>query len=222
MTRTTYFLASLLLIASPVAAQSSFYAGGTVAADSGGRGPVQVGTLPAAGGLVGWRFARHWSVEFHADRAFGEGDPRIFEGLLLAQSAQPGERERTGVFGRSVWQDRGGVGWSATVVYTTREPGRVNAAVYGGVSERRFLTRHKTTITAIGPDVTYPPGHINIQDRDERITRRGGGLTGGVMFPIRLLDNVTVAPEMRVTLGVITDESTYKQFYTGARFMWGF
>ena len=41
------------------------------------------------------------------------------------------------------------------------------------------------------------------------------------MVPVRLTDGVTFAPELRVTLGLITDESSYKQFYSGVRMMWG-
>jgi hypothetical protein len=220
MPKIPLFVLAIGLMAAPAAAQSRFYVGAAIAADSGSRGPVDVGTIPAAGGLVGWRFTDGWSVEFHLDRGFGEGNARIFEGLLFSQAGPP--FEPAGVFGRSVWQDRPAVGWAALAVYTARQPGRVDVSVYGGVSERRFRTRHTTTITSVGPDVTYPPGHPNLQDGDEAMTRSGGGLTGGVMFPIRLVERLTVAPELRLTLGLITDESTYKQFYTGARVMWGF
>ena len=229
MSRTAHCVAFLLLIASPVFAQPSFYAGGSIAADAGGRGPVDVGTVPAAGFLLGWRFSKHWSLEAHLDRAFGDSDPRISEGLLFAQLSgpppasgfDPETRDRAGVFGRSVWQDRAGLGWAALVVYTARQPGRVDLSVYAGVSERRFETRHTTTITSVGPDVTWPPDHPNLQNRDETRTRRGGGITGGLMVPVRLTDGVTFAPELRVTLGLITDESSYKQFYSGVRMMWG-
>lgn len=230
MLRLALFVAVFGLAVGPAGAQPRFYAGGSTGADSGSRGPVDVGTIPAAGGLLGWRFAEHWSVEFHLDEGFGEGDARIFEGVLFAQvfEGRPmsgpdrDDLERTGVFGRSVWQDRPGPGWSALAVYTTRQPGRVDVSVYGGVSERRFTTHHTTTISGVGPDVTWPPEHPNRQDRDETLTRRGGGITGGLMVPIRLAGRMTVAPEFRVTLGLITDESTYKQLYTGARVMWNF
>jgi hypothetical protein len=180
--------------------------------------------------MLGWRFTRHWSIEGHLDRAFGEGDPRIFEGLLFAQLSgpppasgfDPETRDRAGVFGRSVWQDRAGLGWSALVVYSARQLGRVDLSVYGGVSERRFESRHTTTITAVGPDVTWPADHPNLQNRDETRTLRGGGITGGLMVPVKLVQGLTVAPEIRVTLGLITDESTYKNFYSGLRMMWGY
>ena len=223
MLKIALFAVCFGVAAGPAAAQSRFYTGGSLAADSGDRGPVDVGTIPVAGVLLGWRFADHWSAEFHVDRGFGEGNARTFEGLLFAQTNTAGaDLERTGVFGQSVWQDRPGIGWAALAVYTARQPGRVDVSVYAGVSERRFETTHTTTITGVGPDVTWPPTHPNLQDREETLTRRGGGITGGMMVPIRLTGGVTVAPEFRVTLGLITDESTYKQFYTGARFMWGF
>jgi hypothetical protein len=222
MLRIALFAVLFGLAAGPVAAQSRFYTGGSLAADSGGRGPVDVGTIPAAGVLLGWRFTDHWSAEFHVDRGFGEGEPRIFEGVLFAQAGPAREDlERTGVFGRSVWQDRPGIGWAALAVYTARQPGRVDVSVYAGVSERQFESTHTTTITGVGPDATYPPGHPSLQDRQESRTRRAGGITGGLMVPIRLAGGISVAPEVRVTLGLIGDDS-YKQFYTGARFMWGF
>ena len=221
MARKLLFLIAILAAGAPAGAQPRFYGGGSVAADAGARGPVDVGTFPAAGGLVGWRFSKHWSLEFHLDRGFGEGDPRTFEGLLLAQQGGP-LLERSGVFGRSVWQERPKAGWAALAVYATRQPGRVDFAVYGGVSERRFEERHVTTITSVGPDVTWPPDHPNLRNRDEQWTVKGGGLTGGVLVPVKLADQITVAPEIRVTLGIITDESTYKQFYSGVRVMWGF
>ena len=222
MLRIALFAVLFGFAAGPLAAQSRFYTGASLAADSGDRGPVDVGTIPAAGALLGWRVADHWSAEFHVDRGFGEGEARIFEGLLFAQTNTAGEDlERTGVFGRSVWQDRPGIGWAALAVYTARQPGRVDVSVYVGVSERRFETTHTTTITGVGPDVTYPPEHPNLQDREEIINRSAGGITGGLMVPIRLAGGLSVAPEVRVTLGLIEDD-TYKQLYTGARLMWGF
>ena len=221
MLRVAVFVVLFGLTGGSLAAQSRFYGGGSLAADSGGRGQVDVGTFPAAGGLVGWRFAGAWSLEFHLDRGFGEGDERVVEGLLFSQLGGV-DRERTGVFARSVWQDRPNRGFAVLAVWKARQQGRVDVALTMGISERRFRTRHTTTITGVGPDVTYPPEHPNLQDRDETRTLAGGGLAGGLLVPVKLSGALTVAPELRVTLGLISDESTYKQFYTGARLMWGF
>jgi hypothetical protein len=220
MTRTAYCVVFLLVLASPVMAQPRFYGGASLAADSGGRGQVDVGTFPAAGGLVGWRFSDGWSLEFHLDHGFGEGPERVSEGLLFSQLGGL-DRERTGVFARSTWQDRPSRGFAVLAVWKARLEGRADVAFTMGVSERRFRARHTTTITGVGPDVTYPPDHPNLQDRDESRILAGGGLAGGLLVPVKVAGAVTVAPELRMTLGLISDESAYKQFYAGVRMMWG-
>jgi hypothetical protein len=68
-------LVSLVLLSAPAVAQSGFYVGGTVATESAERGSMDLRTFPAAGGLVGWRFSDAWSMEFHLDRGFAEGEP---------------------------------------------------------------------------------------------------------------------------------------------------
>jgi hypothetical protein len=95
-------------------------------------------------------------------------------------------------------------------------------ALLGGLSWRVFDRRHALTITGVGPDVTYPPDHSNLRSVNESRPLWAGGLTGGVMVPIRLTSALTAAPEFRVTLGLITDESTYEVAHTGVRLMWGF
>jgi hypothetical protein len=49
----------------------------------------------------------------------------------------------------------------------------------------------------------------------------GAGLTGGVMVLIRLTRTITLAPELRYTHGMITDDP-YRVFRSGVRMMWGF
>lgn len=222
MPRYSSLIVILALVASPVEAQQSLYGGGSVAVDAGARGPIDIGTFPAAGGLVGWRFVRNWAVEFHLDTGFKEADGRVFEGLLYAQSNDPAEREATGIFGRSTWEYRAKESFSVLFAWQPAHTGRVGAAVTMGISRRRFETRHVIRITGVGPDVTYPPDHPLLQGLDETIDTVGGGAAGGFMIPIRVGSGLTVAPELRVTLGLITDESTYKQFYSGIRVMWGY
>jgi hypothetical protein len=212
----------------PAAAQSNrVYVSGLFAANSGGRGPVDVGTFPTAGGLVGLRLTGAWSVEFELDRGFGESSERIFEGLLSSQVSGPGpysreDLERNGIFGRSVYSDAVATGYSAQVVWKSREPGRVNVGLLGGLSWRTFDRFHSMTITSVGPGVTYPAGHPNLRSFAETRPLTGGGLTGGVLVPIRVTSALTVAPEFRVTFGLITDESTYRVAHSGVRVMWGF
>jgi hypothetical protein len=107
-------------------------------------------------------------------------------------------------------------------VWRSREPGRLNAALYGGVSQRRFHARTIRTITHIPDDPVVPADDPNVHDADETRRITGGGLTGGAMVLIRLADTITLAPEFRLTLGLITDESTYKNAHFALRLMWGF
>ena len=46
-----------------------------------------------------------------------------------------------------------------------------------------------------------------------------GGLTGGFVVLVRLTRQLTVAPEFRVTTGLITDDP-YRVFRTGVRVVW--
>lgn len=222
MPRFSLAIVILALMSSPATAQQSLYAGGTFAADAGGRGPIDVGTFPAAGGFAGWKFVDNWSVEFHLDRGFKEADGRTFEGLLYAQSNDPGERERTGIFGRSTREYRAEEGFAVLFVWQPQHSGPVGAAVTMGISRRRFETHHAVRITGVGPDVTYPPEHPLLQGSDETTDLVGGGAAGGFMVPVKVASGLTIAPELRVTFGIITDESTYKQFYSGLRVMWGY
>ena len=228
MRPTLLILAMIAMTCVPALAQSNrVYVSGVLAANSGGRGPVDIGTFPTSGGMVGLRIADAWSIEFEMDRGFGESSERIFEGLLLSQVSGPGpysreELERTGIFGRSVHSESVATGYSAQVVWTSRPPGRVNVALLGGLSWRTFDRFHSMTITAVGPGVTYPSGHPSLQSSVETRALTGGGLTGGFLVPIRLTPGFSVAPELRLTLGLITDESTYKVLHTGIRVMWGF
>lgn len=216
------------LYVAPASAQSTrVYVSGQFASNSGSRGPVMVGTFPTAGGLIGLRIFDAWSVEFEIDRGFGESDERVSDGLLLSQLDGPGpysreELEYYGVFARSAWRATVGRGYSAQIVWKSREPGRVNVGLLGGLSWRRFERFHSTEITGLGPGVTYPPGHRAITSSVERWTTTGGGLTAGILVPIHVVRGLMVAPEVRLTAGVITDESNYKALHTGVRVMWGF
>ena len=224
-------IASLLIVciaaAVPAHAQSSpLYGGVTAGSDGGRRGPVDLGSFPTVGGAVGVRFANAWSIELLIDRGFGRSADRVFEGLLQVQTNVPisseEERQRKGIFGRTVENSKAGIGYSAQIVWRSRAPGRVNAAFYGGISWRRFERHYTKTITAVGPEVTYSPAHLALQNVDHRRPTTGGGLTAGVMLPIHLADRLTVAPDVRMTFGLITDESTYEVVQAGVRLVWGF
>lgn len=199
MLRTACCLVFLTLIASPLSAQSMFYGGGIVAADAGRHGSFDLGTFPAAGGFVGWRFLDAWSLEFHFDRGFGE-------------SAERGKIE---IFGSSTVADRPGNGRAVLFVWKSRRQARVGAAVTMGIAMRSFST-DRLSINKIIPDDPYP-ATLGPATRDG-----GGGWTGGVLFPIAFGGRVSLAPEVRVTFGLTGEHGVYAPFYSGVRMMWGF
>jgi hypothetical protein len=208
----------LLLVLAPIAAeaQSRIYVGASAALEEGQRGTVDIDRVPAAGGLVGFRLHESWSVEFHADRAFGESRVRRFEELLYTNFTLASE-----VYGRVVTQDRAGESFALLGVWRSRPSGRVRFAATMGFTERRFRTYETMTISRVGPDVPLPPEHPVFQPRDETILLRARGLTGGFMVPITLGAGFTVAPDIRLTRGLWQGHiSTYA--LGGVRMMWGF
>jgi hypothetical protein len=192
-------LALVVLMATPAAAQSQFYFGGIVAADSSaGEGYVPE-TFPAAGGFVGWRFSDAWSMEFHVDRGFDERT-----------------RQQIGFFGTDTLQDRAGEGYSVFAIWKSRPLGRVSAAVLMGISDRRFRTER-----TVGVDrpVPLPPDDALLQG-DTR-TEQAAGPTAGLMLPIAFGGGWSVAPEVRLGPAFMS-EGGYFRIYSGVRMMWGF
>ncbi len=205
MIRLLLTLATLVLVVQPAAAQARFYVGGTVAADSADRGSMDLGTVPAAGGLVGWRFDDAWSVEFHLDRGFAEGDPH----------------GRIGFFGTDTLRDYAREGFAVFAIWKSRPLGRVAFAASMGLSERRFRT---TRTIGIDRAANLPPDDPLLQN-DTSATQVAGP-TGGLLLPITLGGGWSVAPELRVGLhfsseGVYGD-GLYAPVYSGVRVMWGF
>jgi hypothetical protein len=195
----------LVLLSDPAAAQSGFYGGGTVAADSAERGSMDLRSIPAAGGLVGWRFSDSWSIEFHLNRGFAEGAPH----------------GRLGFFGVDTLRDFAGRGHAMLGVWKSRPFGRVAFAASMGFSERRFRT---TRTVGIDRPVDLPPDNPLLQD--ETGTTQAAGPTGGLLLPITLGRRWSVAPELRVCFCFTSDgiygDGAYLQWYSGARVMWGF
>jgi hypothetical protein len=77
MTRLLLTLAAIAVLAQPAAAQTQFYVGGTVAADSADRGSMNLRTVPVAAGLVGWRIdtLRDYAREGYAVLAIWKSRP---------------------------------------------------------------------------------------------------------------------------------------------------
>ena len=76
------------------------------------------------------------------------------------------------------------------------------------------------TTTFVSPLIELPPGYPL---PDERSTRRmaAGGLSGGVVIFVRVTRQLTIAPDLRVTAGLITDDP-YRVVRVGVRAMWSF
>lgn len=192
-------------VAAPAAAQSRFYVGGIGSAESGPRVTMPLGTFPAAGGLVGWRFSDAWSLEFHVDRGFREGTPH----------------GRLGHFGVDTLEDRAAGGLAVLGIWKSRPSGRVAAAISMGLSARTFKTDR-----TVGVDrpVRLPPDDPLLQN--ETGTTLAAGPTGGFMFPVSLGGGWSVAPELRVSFPFTSDgiymDNVYLRLYSGVRVMWGF
>jgi hypothetical protein len=217
MAKVFFWLLLLSIAAAPAAAQSSFYSGGSVAADGLDRmGHTQLGATPAVGGFLGWRFADSWSAELHLDRAFGKSNPWKFEELLYTEQTL-----RSEIYGRTVLVESVGAGFSVLAVWKSPPSGRVRAAVTMGLSMRRFERERTTTISRVGPDVTLPPEHPLRQGRNETSQFTSRGLTGGLFVPITLARGWMVAPEVRLTRGLV-DRNIFGQMYAGGRVLWGF
>jgi hypothetical protein len=177
---------------------------------------MQVGATPAVGGFVGWRFADSWSAELHLDRAFGQSSPWRFDELLYTEHTL-----RSEIYGRTVVVDGAGAGFSALAVWKSSPSGRVRAAVTMGVSMRRFERERTTTVTRVGPDVTLPPEHPIRQGRQETSQFTSCGLTGGLFVPISLNRGLAIAPEVRITTGLV-DRNIFRHVSAGVRVLWGF
>jgi hypothetical protein len=198
-------LAALVLVAHPVAAQSRFYVGGVAAADSADRGSMDLRTVPAAGGLVGWRINDAWSIEFHLDHGLAEGDPH----------------GRLGHFGVDRLQDSAREGFGVLAIWKSRPLGRVAVAASMGLTERRFRT---TRTIGIDRPVNLPPDDPLLQNQTG--TTQAAGPSGGLLVPIALGGRWSVGPEVRVgfhfTSEGIYGDGLYAAVYSGVRVMWGF
>jgi hypothetical protein len=206
MSRVLWVVTCLVLTATPAAAQQRFYFGGVVAADGGSRGSLDsLGTFPAIGGLVGWRFNDGWSIEFHVDHGFKEGTPHF----------------RLGHFGRDMLEDKAGEGYGVFAIWKSRPIGRVSFAASMGISERRFET---TRTVGVDRPVNLPPDDVLLQGETRKT--QAAGPTGGVLVPISLGGGWSVAPEVRFSMAFTSEgiygDGIYGRWYSGARVMWGF
>jgi hypothetical protein len=224
---TRLLLVSLVLLAptGPVAeAQPRLYLGATTAVDAGERGNIPGGPVPSVGGLIGIRLTDAWSIEVEIERGFMTTHTGSGGAVLIAfPPTRNPSREEIDLYGIRVHDARtqkAGAGWAAHAVFRSRDPGRVNAGILAGVSSRVYTAALDRTTTFVSPLIDLPPGY---KLPDEQSTRRmvAGGLSGGVVILVRITRQLTLAPELRVTVGVITDDP-YRVFRAGLRTTWSF
>ena len=227
MIRTLAILAvAAILPAQPAAGQSSaprFYAGISTGIDGGSRGPIFGASMPSAGGLFGVQLTAGIGLEVEVDRGFHD-TARTSEALWISL-AQPGatreEIERLGIYARFHRTQWAGRGVSGHVVWRTHDPGRVNAGLLVGVSSRRYSSRVVRTPLSSGSGVNLPADHPYFTVEDSVRRMAGTGLTGGVVIFVRLTDQLIIAPDLRFTRGMITDDD-YKVLRAGTRVVWRF
>jgi hypothetical protein len=221
-------LASVMFVlwANSAAAQTSsgrFYAGASTGAGAGTRGPIFSDAVPTAGGLVGVRLTGAWSIELELDRGF-HSTARTDEAVWVSFAPPNSTREeilRLGVLGRFERTKEAGTGFAVQAMWRSRERGRVNVGLFAGVSARNYSSRVVRTTLFVPPEANVPPDWPELQRSDEERTFTGGGPTGGLMIFVRVTPALTIAPEVRYTHGIITDDP-YRVFRTGVRAMWGF
>lgn len=225
MARSALVLFLLPLVGTPAAqAQPRLYVAVTTAADTGERGNIPGGAVPSLGGMIGLRLTDAWSIEVEVERGFRKTTAGSGEAVIVAfPPTRNPTREEIELYGIRARSDRtqiAGVGWSAHAAWRSREPGRINVGLLAGVSSRVYTSRLVRTTTFVSPLLNLSPAY---RLPDENSSRRmvAGGLTGGLAIFVRVTRQLTVAPEFRVTTGLITDDP-YKVFRSGIRAMWSF
>jgi hypothetical protein len=225
----TTVAAWLLLLFGPVTAtaQSSsqrVYLAATTAVDAGDRGDIRGGTVPSVGLLVGVRLTDAWSVEAEIEKPF-RTTSNTSEAFWVSYPPSPNasreDFERYGIKARFDRSQTAEAGWSAFLMWRTREPGRVNAGIFGGVSARTFTSRTVRTTTFVSPLIDLPPTHPSVLGEDSLHRSTSGGVTGGVAILVRTTDTLTLTPEFRFTKGFIRDDP-YTVFRVGMRAAWSF
>ena len=215
------------LAGAPAAAQAiqpRFYVAATTAVDAGERGNVPGGAVPSAGMLFGVRLTGGWSVEAEFEHGFkttSTSSESFWVSYPPAPTTSREDFERYGVKARFDRSQQAGPGWSAHAMWRTRDPGRINAGFFGGVSSRVYDSRVVRTNTFVSPLIELPPTHPSLSAEDHTRRLYAGGLTGGLAVLVRVTEAFTLAPECRVTKGFITDDP-YTVFKTGIRAMWSF
>ena len=202
---------------------SRFYVGATATAQQVSADDVDSGSFMALGGVVGVRLTRAFSLEFETTRGFGEIS-RSDTGSFLSFAGPGATREEIQRLAPAMRHDttwKPGLGWSALSMWRTTEPRRVGFAAFGGVTATHYEERSVMTVLAIPAGVDKTEAELHRMLPDGQVSRWRGGLTGGVLVPIRMTRQLSVAPEVRFTYGSFGDEK-YTSLRGGARLLWGF
>lgn len=200
-----------------------FYGGVLTAIEIGSRGPISGGVVPVAGGLFGVQLTGGWAIEVEVDRGFRTTE-RTYESVFTSYAPLNSSRdeiERLGVRARFDRTQTAGPGFGVVALWRSREAGRLNAAFFGGVAMRSFESRTVRTPISAPPELHLPPDHPHLQREDTSRDIDGGGVTGGLMVLVAITPAVSVAPVLRYTFGLITDEP-YRIFRAGVRTTWSF
>lgn len=201
-----------------------FYLAATTGADGGNRGAIPGGAVPSAGVLFGARISEAWGVEVEIERAFrttSRSNESVWISYPPMQNPARADIERYGIRARFDRTEEAGAGRSAHAVWRSREPGRVNAALFGGISGRVYDSRVIRTTTFVSPELNLPPTHGSLQNDASSRRMAAGGLSAGVLMLVRVAPAFTIAPELRCTAGLITDDP-YRVIRIGVRAMWAF
>ena len=201
-----------------------FYVGATTGTGGGFRGPITGSAMPSASVLFGGRITDAWGIEIEIDRSFynsSESDEAVWISYPPMPNPTREEIERYGIRARFDRTQKAGTGWSAHAVWRTRSPGRVNAALLGGISSRVYESRAIRSITYVPPELDLPPTHGSVQNGAWARRMVAGGFSGGLLILVRVAPALTIAPDLRCTSGLITDDP-YTVFRAGVRAMWTF
>lgn len=220
-------LGILMGAAAAMAQDGRFYVAASTAVDGGSRGNIPGGSVPSVGGLVGIRLTDAWAIELEVERGFrtttagsGESVLHVFPPFGPPRRPTPEEIEMYGVRTRDERTQTAGGGWAAHAVWRTREPGRVNVGVLMGIASRAYKTRLVRTTTYVSP-LAVLPANYRLPDETSGRNMVAGGLSGGLVFFVKVTESLVVAPELRVNAGLITDDP-YRVLRAGVRAMYSF
>ena len=202
---------------------SRVYAGAALSAQYVNADDVNSWGISSVGAVAGFRVTPAFSLEIEANAGRGELS-RVYSGRFIS-FAGPGasreeiERLAPTMQSNTTWIP--GFGWSVLAMWRSTNPERVGGAIFGGITSTRYTERRTLTVLDIPADVDVTEADLHRMMPDSHVSRSRGGLTGGVLVPIRLPKQLSVVPEVRYTYGSFGDE-IYTTFRAGVRLMWGF